>query len=514
MSFLTDFIKNSRLSLPLLSAILLILSQPPVSLFPLAYVALVPLLFSLEQGKHRQNFLSGFGAGAMAYTGLVYWVIVAMNTYGGISIPLAVLILALLVLYVGLYVGLAAWLTSWLETSLRIPLYVGLPILWVLCEYWRSIFLSGFPWSYLAHSQHNFLLMVQVVSLTGSYFLSFLIVAVNCIVFLLLRRKRVSLLYMFLIAALMAASLTFGYVRMKDKVEAALTTTIVQGNVLQDVKWDEAFKAKTVRTYSQLSQQQSGSVDLVIWPETAMPFVFGVEPAGSIVAALSETLSTNLLFGTLSRDGQGRFYNSAYIYGKKGELVGRYDKVHLVPFGEYTPLRHYFPFLEKISVATGDFFSGKGHEPISTELGKVGLLICYEGGFPGITMETARKGAQVFVNITNDAWFGRSSAPYQHLAFYVFRAVETDRFVLRAANTGVSAIIDPRGRTTSRTGIFETAVLKGAFGMRDGQTFYVRHGDYFVLLCLLLLVGLILRGLFIQRSSARTGKSEYRISKS
>ena len=243
----------------------------------------------------------------------------------------------------------------------------------------NGIFLSGFPWSYLAHSQHNFLLMVQVVSLTGSYFLSFLIVAVNCIVFLLLRRKRVSLLYMFVIAALMAASLTFGYVRMKDKVEATLTTAIVQGNVSQEFKWDEVFKAKTVSTYSQLSLQQAGSVDLVIWPETAMPFVFGAEPAGSIVAALSETLSTHLLFGALSRDGQGRFYNSAYVYGKKGEFVGRYDKVHLVPFGEYTPLRHYFPFLERISVATGDFFPAKGTSPYQRSLGRLVSLSVTRG---------------------------------------------------------------------------------------------------------------------------------------
>ena len=507
MSALTDFIKNSRLSLPLLSAILLILSQPPVSFFPLAYVALIPLLFSLDHGKHRQNFLSGFSAGAVACTGLVYWVVIAMNTYGGISIPLAVLILALLVLYMALYVGLATWLAPWLETSLRVPLYCGLPLLWVLCEYWRGIFLSGFPWSYLAHSQHNFPLMVQVVSLTGSYFLSFLIVAVNCVLFLLLRRKPVSLLFIFLIAALIAASLTFGWVRTKDKVEAPLTTAIVQGNVLQDVKWDEAFKARTVGLYSGLTLQQSGSVDLVIWPETAMPFVFGAEPAGNIVAALSKTLSTHLLFGTLSRDGQGRFYNSAYVYGKEGEFVGKYDKVHLVPFGEYTPLLHYFPFLEKISAATGDFFSGKGHEPIATQFGKVGMLICYEGTFPYITVDTARRGAQVLVNITNDAWFGRSSAPYQHLAFYIFRAVETDRFVLRAANTGVSAIIDPRGRTTSHTDIFEAAVLRGTFGMRDGQTFYVRHGDYFVALCLIILLGLILGGFFVQRRAGRTGKS-------
>ncbi len=495
MSFLNQPIRNSHLSLPLLSAILLVLSQPPVSLFPLAYVALVPLLFALEPGRHGKNFLAGFWTGVLAYTGLVYWVIVAMNTYGGISIPLAVLVLALLVLYLALYVGLATWVSPWLEASLRVPMYIGLPLLWVLCEYWRGIFLSGFPWSYLAHSQHNFLLMTQVISITGSYFLSFLIVSVNCILFLLLRRKAVPLLYCLLVVALIAASITFGYIRLKDKIDARYEAALIQGNILQDVKWDEAFKAKTVNIYSQLTLQRAEGADLVIWPETAMPFIFDGDPAAQVVAAIPAALSTHLLFGTLSRDSRNRFYNSAYIYGKKGQFVGKYDKVHLVPFGEYTPLRAYFPFLEKISVATGDFFSGRGHQPISTELGKIGLLICYEGIFPAITADTVREGAQLLVNITNDAWFGRSSAPYQHLAFYVFRAIETDRFVLRGANTGISGVIDPRGRITARTSIFETAVLRGRFGVRDSQTFYVQYGDYFVLICLVLTIGLVVGGM-------------------
>jgi apolipoprotein N-acyltransferase len=381
-----------------------------------------------------------------------------------------------------------------------VPLYLSVPLLWVLCEYWRGWFLTGFPWSYLAHSQHNFLAMIQVVSITGTYFVSFLIVAVNAILFSFLRRKPAPLAYMLLIAALLVASLVFGYAHLKDRTEGTLKTAIIQGNIRQDVKWGEAFKLDTINVYSQLSLKEGHDVDLVVWPETAMPFIFEADPTRSVITAIPEMLSTYLLFGTLARDPQGRFYNSAYVYGKKGEFVGRYDKAHLVPFGEFTPLRDYFPFLEKISVATGDFFSGSGHEPISTPLGKVGLLVCYEGAFPYITIDTARKGARVFVNITNDAWFGASSAPYQHLAFYTFRAIETDRFVLRAANTGVSAIIDPRGRVTSRTGIFERAVLKGTFGMRDGQTFYVRHGDYFVTLCLMMLVGLIVRGLLVKKS--------------
>ena len=503
MSFPTDYIRNSRLSLSLSSAILLVLSQPPISLFPLAYVALAPLLLSLEKGKHRQNFLVGFATGTMAYTGLVYWVVVAMNTYGGISIPLAILILALLVLYLALYVGLVTWLGPWLEAFLKVPLYLSVPLLWVLTEYWRGWFLTGFPWSYLAHSQHNFVTMIQVASVTGTYFISFLIVAINVIIFSFLRRRAVPLLFTLFIALLVIASLLFGYTRLKDRVDGTLKTAIIQGNILQDMKWDEAFKLRTMETYSQLTLEGARGVDLVIWPETAMPFVFDADPARNVVTALPEMLSTDLLFGTLFRDGQGRFYNSAYIVGKKGQFVGRYDKVHLVPFGEFTPLRDYFPFLEKISVATGDFFSGDGHDPISTEFGKVGLLICYEGAFPYITIDTARRGAQVFVNITNDAWFGRSSAPFQHLAFYTFRAIETDRFVLRAANTGVSAIIDPRGRIVARTNIFERAVLKGTFAMRNGQTFYVRHGDYFVVLCLLTIVALVARGLLGIRLTAK-----------
>ena len=201
MSARIDSIKNSRLSLPFFSAILLVVSQPPVSLFFLAYVALIPLLFSLEKGKHRQNFLAGFLTGILAYTGLIYWVVVAMNTYGGISIPLAILILALFVFYLALYIGLVTWLCPWLEASLRVPLYLGVPLFWVLCEYWRGWFLSGFPWSYLAHSQHNFLAMIQVVSVTGTYFVSFLIVAINFIHFFFPSQKaRASFFIHFFIA--------------------------------------------------------------------------------------------------------------------------------------------------------------------------------------------------------------------------------------------------------------------------------------------------------------------------
>ena len=157
-------------------------------------------------------------------------------------------------------------------------------------------------------------------------------------------------------------------------------------------------------------------------------------------------MNATILFGTISKNKSGRYRNSSYVIGKTGDTIGVYSKVHLVPFGEYTPLLSYLPFLEKLTAAGGDFVPGDGHRPIKTDIGNIGILICYEGAFPYITIETVREGAQVLVNLTNDAWYDRTSAPFQHFAFYIFRAIETDRYLLRAANTGISAIIDPKGR--------------------------------------------------------------------
>lgn len=485
-----DFLhtKKSPYNLSVLSGLLLVFCQPPVSQFYLAYFALTPLLFTVEAGRVRLNFLSGFIAGIVSFGGLVYWVVVAMNTFGGISIPLSLATLFLLVLYLSLFTGCFTGLIGLLRDRLGIPFALSAPPAWVLLEYLRGILLSGFPWSFLAHSQYNFLPVVQAVSVTGTYFLSFLIVAVNCLVYSTLANKRFPLAYGTFVICLFSACLAFGFYRLSEPVRGNMGAAIIQGNVPQDVKFDEAYREATIKTYSTLTLLHSLPSDLVVWPETAMPFVFGRNGASDAIRAIPKDLGNNLLFGTISRDERGRCYNSAYVIGKNGEVSGPYSKNHLVPFGEYTPLVAYFPFLQDISVAIGDFFPGPSHDPIRTDTGRIGVLICYEGVFPYITIDTVRRGADVLVNITNDGWFGRSSAPYQHLAAYVFRAVETDRYVLRAANTGISAIIDPRGRIDARTSLFETEVLRGTFGLRRGRTLYVRYGDYFVLLAFLLLI--------------------------
>ncbi|HVN96998.1 MAG TPA: apolipoprotein N-acyltransferase [Syntrophorhabdaceae bacterium] len=483
----------NKYSLSFLSGILLVVIQPPISLFPLAFIALMPLFGSIKKDDLRFSFVSGYLTGLVSYLGLIYWVVIAMNRYGGIDIVSSFLILLLFVFYLSLYTGVFALSCAWFEKRFSVPLYLSAPLTWVALEYARGVLLSGFPWSFLAHSQYTFLPFIQVASITGAYFISFLIVAVNTIFFVLWKRGRMSPIYVVVIAALVALTLVYGFAKLSEKTERPhFKTAIVQGNVKQDVKWDEAFKVMTIKKYLQMTLSSVKDVDLVIWPETAMPFLFDREIyANKYIKALPGAVGSNLLFGTMSEDSSRRLRNSAYVIGKDGETEGVYNKVHLVPFGEYTPLISYFPFLAKLTAAGGDFSPGQSHEPIKTDIGSIGVLICYEGVFPSITNETVRRGAQVLVNLTNDAWYDRTSAPYEHFAFYVFRAIETDRYLLRAANTGISAVIDPNGRIEARTPIFTEDVLQGSFALRSTRTVYVRWGDYFMIIALLVLASAI-----------------------
>ena len=495
-----ESIKKSPFSLPLLSGVLLVLIQPPVSLSYLAFFALIPLFYSLDEINLRQSFIRGFVAGIASYLGLIYWVIVAVNKYGGINIYLSFLILMLFVLYMAVYTACFALGIAFFRKGFSVPIYLSAPPAWVILEYLRGTLLTGFPWSFLAHSQYNFLPLIQVASITGTYFVSFLIVAVNAGLFALFTRKKISFVYSAVILALLLSSLTYGIVKLRSADSGRLKAAIIQGNIGQDMKWDEAFKVKTINTYYQATMNAGKGVNLVVWPETAMPLIFDSEPnVKQYVGALPSITGANLLFGTISRDREGKFHNSAYVLGADGREEGRYDKSHLVPFGEYTPLRTWLPFLEKLSVQIGELFPGKGPSPIRTAMGNIGVLICYEGVFPYITRETVRNGAQVLVNITNDAWYDRTSAPYQHLSFYVFRAIESDRYVLRAANTGISAIIDPSGRIHGKTPIFEPAVVTGGFALKNTMTPYVRYGDYFVLLCAVFLAIIVPAGLRVRR---------------
>ena len=484
----------------MLSGLMLVLAQPPVSLSPLAFVALVPLLSSIDKDNLRLSFMRGFAAGIVAWLGTIYWVVVAMHQYGGLNIPVSILILVLFVLYLSLYMGIFTLFCAYCERSASVPLYLAAAPAWVILEYARGIVMTGFPWSYLGHSQFNFLHLVQIVSVTGTLFISFMIVAVNSIICEIWVRRKVPVIFTAVIAALLATSVGYGFVRLQHRDEGTLKAAVVQGNISQDIKWDETFKAMTVSKYYRLSFGLAGGADIIVWPETAIPFLLEREPAAyRYIEAVPVMLKSRLLYGTIGLLASGNLLNSVRYIDQNGNAAGMYNKVHLVPFGEYTPIVSYFPFLAKITAIGADFKPGEGHRPIETDVGKIGVLICFEGIFPYITNETVRRGAEVLVNLTNDAWYNRTSAPYQHFAFYIFRAIETDRYVLRAANTGISAIIDPRGRIQGKTPIFTEEVLRGTYALKNTQTFYVRHGDYFIVICLGLLAVAVLVGFFRDR---------------
>jgi apolipoprotein N-acyltransferase len=271
------------------------------------------------------------------------------------------------------------------------------------------------------------------------------------------------------------------------------TVALIQGNIDQSIKWEPSFQNETVRIYRDLSLRAAKEgPQLIVRPETATPFMFqNHDELHESVVGVAKSTGAYLLFGSPSythREGEIRFQNSAIVLSPAGEMIGKYDKVHLVPYGEYVPLRPLFPFIEKLAVGVGDFLSGSGFQPVTIAGERVGFLICYEGIFPEIGRAYGRSDASLLVNITNDAWFGTTSAPFQHLSMTVFRAVENRLYVVRAANTGVSAIIDATGRITAQTGLFERTFLTGPVQIHRTESFYTQYGDLFVFFCMIALL--------------------------
>ena len=250
--------------------------------------------------------------------------------------------------------------------------------------------------------------------------------------------------------------------------------------------------------YKTLSLQRKAATEpaLIVWPETAVPAYF--QDRRSLreeITAIPRQTGSFLLFGSPAHRGEGteiQFLNSAFLLSPAGAILARYDKVHLVPYGEYVPLRRFFPFFSKIVVGVGDFGTGEGYFPLVMNGHKVGTMICYEAIFPASAATYKRRGADLLVNITNDAWYGTTSAPYQHLSMTVFRAIETRLFLLRAANTGISAIIDPTGRIVAQTPLFVRTALHGQVKFITTASFYSRHGDVFLYSCLAVLAVIIL----------------------
>jgi len=493
---------RKRLLASILSGLLYGLSQPGPNLWPLAWVCLIPLLYALEGRDSKERLLLGLASGCVAYLTCCYWIIVAVNKYGGISLVGSVAILLLLCLYLGSYWALFSALSfAFKEKGIQRVLFSS--CLWTVLEYLRGHLLTGFPWALLAHSQWEFVPLLQVSEIIGAYGLSFVLAFVNLALYQCLKEPRqwAVPLTAFIVVIIVVL---YGHLRLKTlSVCPELKVGIVQGNVEQGVKWEGEMKKKILELHRKLSLcLLPERPDLLIWPETAFPGYWPLDPLSSVPEEVAKETQNWLLFGALRQEGH-RTFNSAFLLSPEGRLVGLYDKVHLVPFGEYLPLR---ATLERLfgqlrEAVPGDISPGESIKVLPFPHGRFSVLICFEIIFPELAREAVRKGAEFLVTITNDAWFGRTSAPYQHLAQAVFRAVETRRWVLRAANTGISAVIDPLGRKRKETGLFQTEAFVSPFGLMKGVTPYVRFGDMLIWACTVFMALSTLQAIGLDRSS-------------
>ncbi len=488
----------------LLSGAMMIVIFPRAGLDALAWVCLVPLIVMMLWRPQASPVLQGIAAGTLYHIGLVYWVVVSMHTYGGVPRPLAALLLVLLCAVLSAYVALPLWCSSYIHERTGIRITLTLPLCWVAAEHLKSWLFTGFPWELLGYSQFENLRLIQIADITGVYGLSFLIVSANCAIaacmHALFTRRRPPVCELCWALALVGAALLYGRMRVQEfraPEGPRFTALLVQPNIAQDLKWDPAFLDETLRRLFSLSTQaRPQPADLIIWPESATPFFFQSEPGYQAhVVGTVQRSGSRLLFGSPSFEESAsglRYFNSAFMLETDGRVAGRYDKLHLVPWGEYVPLQRLFPFISRLVAGIGDFSPGAGIRLLPAGQTALAPLICYEIIFPSLTRMFVRLGGTCLVNITNDAWFGRTCAPHQHLSMAVLRAVENKRFLLRAANTGISAVIAPTGQILAQTDIFTEAALPAEVTAMHEMTLYTRIGDIFAWLCVLACAALLL----------------------
>jgi apolipoprotein N-acyltransferase len=487
-----DFFWNS-LFFAVGSGILLFLSFPKYGSGFIAWIALIPLFWALKETKTvRRALLLGFITGLIGHVGILYWITYVIVNYGYLPIYLGIILMLLLAAYLSLYTAIFAACIVFFRR--KIAVYIIAPVLWVCLEYCKSYFLTGFPWENLGYSQYLHINLIQFADISGVYGLSFMIVLANATLLeVIIKRSRRAFVLLSIVALIIVAILIYGINRTKivDKYlqnASPIEVLLVQGNIDQSIKWHESYQKETINIYEQLSMQNAPAKNgLIIWPETAVPFNYQDEnDFQKKVRDIAVKTKNWFIFGSTSYVGQKRdrdYYNSAYLLAPDGEIKGKYDKVHLVPYGEYVPLRDVFPFIRKLTAGMGDFSVGTGYYPLSLDERKVGVLICYEGILPFASRMYKNGGAGLLISITNDAWFGATSAPFQHFSMAVFRAVETKMFLVRAANTGVSGIVNPKGEIVLQTRIFEKAAVKGNVKFAYIKTIYAQYGDILVFLC-------------------------------
>lgn len=514
-------------TLAAVSGLLLALSFPLAGVSALAWIALAPLLVALSRTPERpadplaqpvwRAFLLGLITGLVYFAGTLYWVGGVMTRYGGVSPWAAWPVAAALVAYLALFPALFAAVIRRLVLSYGPMALVAAPLAWVGTELGRTHLFGGFPWVLLGYSQATVLSVAQFSSICGVFGVSAVVASASAAAVLVAHPRgggaRVPVAGA-LVGAI-AAVAVWGHLRVARSaltgVGDAIRVGLVQGNVDQAEKWDPARAAAIFDEYLRLTQRAiDEGARLVIWPESSTPFSFDEDPAGAErVRALARASGAAILLGSnqVVPGPEPHWYNAAYLVRPDGQVGGIYRKIHLVPFGEYVPLKRLLFFAAPLVEAVSDFTPGD--EAVLFEAGghRFSTAICYEIVYPSLVRRFVAGGSELLTTITNDAWFGRSSAPYQHFEQASMRAIEEGRYLVRAANTGVSGIVDPYGRVLARSGIFETSVITGEVRYIDWLTVYARYGDVFAYVSLAATLALLLAA--PRSSKHQAGGSEH-----
>jgi apolipoprotein N-acyltransferase len=513
------------------SGTLLCAAFPSFDQAVLAWCGMVPLLVVIIRANPLSVFLLSFACGAAFFLGLFNWIrIVPAYT------PLHHLLLAV---YLGSFFAVFGLVTAVIRrrAGVSTALWVA-PFIWVPLEFLRSN--SGFlalPWGLLGHTQYSSLWPLQLASVAGVYGISFLIVMVNAAIAGLFHiflpmafnrfsravdrteRRNITVFSVTTLCLLVAVLLSGRAVLNRPVDGKPIKLALVQGNIRQSEKWDPKNASAIMKVYSVLTRKAARTApDLIVWPESATPRSIVVDRRIlNQVQELAQEAGAHMLIGSsslqkfnLKRPEKAKYVNSAFliepISGKRPDQ--RYDKIRLFPFGEYLPYKDRLPWSAIGVPIIDNYIAGRDFTLFKLSGVRIAVPICWENLFSGMVRKFARNGAQLIINLTNEAWFGDTTAPYQFLAMNVFRAVETGLYVVRCANTGISCIIDPRGRITGRVrdsdgkDVLVSGILSGEVAARDAVTVYYRYGDWLVWLCTAVASGILLVSLYRKKNSA------------
>lgn len=501
------------------SALLQVLIFPLPGFYVLSWVALTPLILALLRARPvgeletsgsvklqpatpKQAFVLAYVCGIVWYAGTCYWIFDTMRHYGGLSTPVAFLALFLFCCYLGLYHGAFGLLLSLLVGRVRDYRRVlfAAPFLWVAVELARTR-ITGFPWNLLGIAQVDNIALCRIAEWTGVYGISFEIVLVSiafAAAFLVPRERRIAML----VAALAAAAvLQAGRLVEAPAVKPDRTALLVQQNIPVAADWTPEYFGQTLNDLAELTRttvarHPEAKIDPIVWPESPAPFFTKDDRFRSAISNLARSTNSWIVSGSIGSEGTpeagGQMFNSAALVGPNGEWTARYDKVHLVPFGEYLPFPSLFSFAGGLTKEVGQFGQGQSRAALDAGDIKIGVFICYESVFPGEVRQFANNGAQVFINISNDGWYGDSGAYAQHLNQTRMRAIENDRWLLSTTDTGVTASIDPFGRIAAGIPRKQRTALVAPYALISRTTFYTRHGDWFAYACAIISIGALL----------------------